>query len=71
MNTQTKPGILDEFLTTEELADEFDKTPRTIQRWRKLRIGPPATLVGSQPLYFIPDIRAWLASKKQSRTARN
>ena len=35
-----RPGLLDDYLSEEDLAAELQKDVRTLQRWRKLRVGP-------------------------------
>lgn len=61
--------LLDEYLTRPELAVEFDKSERTLERWERLGIGPPVTRLGSTPIYNIQGARAWLRDQKQE--ARN
>jgi hypothetical protein len=53
--------ILAEFLTRGELAAELRRSPRTLDRWDVLGIGPPRTLVGRQVLYRRSSVQRWLA----------
>jgi hypothetical protein len=46
-NTNTSK-LLDEYLSPEQLADELEKSPRTIARWDNLRTGPPKTVIRSR-----------------------
>ena len=55
-------GLLDDYMSEAEIADELDKNLRTLQRWRKLRIGPPFTMNGVMPIYNIEKARQWLAA---------
>jgi hypothetical protein len=60
--------ILSEFLTTEELATELRRNPRTLDRWEVLGMGPPRTHVGRQVLYRRTSVEKWLAAQEQSAT---
>jgi hypothetical protein len=58
--------ILSEFLTTEELAAELRRNPRTLDRWAVLGMGPPRTHVGRKVLYRRASVQKWLAAQEQS-----
>src|SRR5208282_2580949 len=60
--TGSQPHILDGFITREQLAAEFGKSLRTIDRWEVRRIGPPRIIVGRTILYRVEAVRAWLQS---------
>jgi hypothetical protein len=62
VDTPKRVGLLDEYLSEAQLAAELGKDIRTIQRWRKLRIGPPVTMKGITPIYNIATTRAWLSA---------
>jgi hypothetical protein len=55
-----RPGLLDDWATEQQLASELRKDPRTLQRWRKLLIGPPFSMNGETPLYHRPGAAQWL-----------
>ena len=55
-----RPALLAEYLSEQELAAELRKNPRTLQRWRKLRIGPPYTMNGETPIYHRQGALNWL-----------
>ncbi len=57
--------ILDDYLTEPDLAAQLFKSERTLQRWRRLRIGPPPTIVGNKILYEIDDVKAWLREQRR------
>jgi hypothetical protein len=57
--------ILEEFLTREELAAELRRSPRTLDRWEVLGIGPPRTHVGRQILYKRSSLLRWLAAQER------
>jgi hypothetical protein len=56
--------ILAEFLTREELASELRRSPRTLDRWEVLGMGPPRTLVGRKVLYRRGSVQKWLAEQE-------
>jgi hypothetical protein len=58
--------LLSEFFEKEELAKELNKTPRTLDRWDTLGIGPPRTRVGRKVLYRRTSVLRWLAAQEQS-----
>jgi predicted DNA-binding transcriptional regulator AlpA len=57
--------LLDGYLRREELAKQFGLSPRTIDRWEALRIGPPRTSVGRTILYSVQSVREWLLSREK------
>ena len=54
--------LLSDYLTKAQLAEELNRHPRTIERWERLRAGPPKTVIGRQPLYKRESVVAWLAN---------
>ena len=67
-HSPARAGLLADYLTPAQLAEELDKSPRTIARWDSLRIGPPKTMVGKRPLYRREGVRDWLLRKEQAQT---
>jgi hypothetical protein len=65
--TQSKFGLLDEYIDTEELAREINRHPITLIKWRRQGIGPPATYLGRRVLYHVPSAKAWLRSQEKPR----
>ena len=61
--------VLDGFLRREQLAEQLEKSERTLDRWHALRIGPPRICIGRTIFYDIRSVRAWLSSREQ-RTFR-
>ena len=57
--------VLEGFLRREQLAQQFGLSPRTIDRWEALRIGPPRVCVGRTVLYQIKSVREWLANQER------
>ena len=60
--------LLDNYYTRPELAAELNKSERTLERWERLRIGPPVTRNGITPLYYKSGARGWLRSQKRTVT---
>ena len=58
--------ILSEFLTKEELAEQLQRNPRTLDRWAVLGMGPPRTYVGRKVLYRRASVQKWLVAQEQS-----
>jgi len=56
--------VLEDFLTRDELASELMRSPRTLDRWEVLGIGPPRTFVGRKILYRRMSVRQWLAAQE-------
>jgi hypothetical protein len=57
-------SVLAGYVPEAELARQLKTTPRTLQRWRKQRIGPPAVQLGRDWYYCIENFRAWLATRE-------
>ena len=60
-------SLLDDYMTPSELADELDKSERTIARWDRLRIGPPKTVIGKKPYYRREAVRKWLLRQERGQ----
>jgi hypothetical protein len=58
--------ILSEFLTKEELAEQLQRNPRTLDRWAVLGMGPPRTHVGRTVLYRRASVQKWLVAQEQA-----
>jgi len=67
MTRAARPGILDDYLTTEELAAELCVIPLTIVRWRLQNRGPPITRLGRRILYHRSSVAQWLAAKEEKQ----
>jgi Helix-turn-helix domain len=62
---QTRPGVLADFMDTDELAADLDVTPLTLVRWRLQKTGPAVTRLGRRILYRRSSVQAWLATQEQ------
>lgn len=59
-----KKSVLDGYLTREELAEELGKTPRTLDRWASLRVGPPRSKIGRTVVYRVAAVQSWLIQQE-------
>lgn len=64
-----KTGILNDYYTREELAEELGVTTRTLARWANFRTGPRITRMGHRVLYHNADVRTWLHSQAEGVAA--
>jgi hypothetical protein len=55
-----------ETLTPREAAAHLKRSVVTLERWRRLRIGPPYFRVCGRVLYDAVDIGRWLEEQKQA-----
>jgi hypothetical protein len=56
-------------ITPTEAARLIGCSPRTLERWRRDRVGPPffKPLIG-RPFYLLSDLDAWLAATERVQT---
>ncbi len=54
------------YVTEVECAKELGISRRTLQRWHRLREGPPRTLVGKKIMYRREAVAAWLREREQA-----
>lgn len=59
-------SILSAYLTKEELAEQLQRNPRTLDRWAVLGMGPPRTRVGRKVLYRRRSVQKWLVAQEQA-----
>jgi hypothetical protein len=64
--SNTEP-LLSDYLTQIQAATELKVTERTLDRWQRLREGPPITRLGRRILYRRSSLQAWLRSREQQR----
>ena len=58
-------SVLAEYISRDELAEELDRCPRTLDRWDSLKIGPPRTIIGRRVLYRRQAVAEWLRSQEE------
>lgn len=59
--------LLSHKLTTDELARELKRSPATLIRWRRLRVGPPYIRLQGRVLYDRSQVENWMRSNTSSR----
>jgi len=65
--------LLADFYERDELAEQIEKTTRTLDRWHAVGLGPPRVKLGNQVLYPKKGVATWLAElatapKRRRRT---
>ena len=53
--------ILSDYLSKEELAEQFGKSPRTIERWVRLRLIPAPVRMGKSTFFHVPSVKEAMA----------
>lgn len=48
-----------------DVADRWDVSPRTLQRWRALKYGPAFVVIGGGPRYRVGDVLAFEAQQRR------
>jgi hypothetical protein len=56
-------------ITTAQAAAYLNRSAITLERWRRLRVGPPYYYVMGRVLYLQADIDAWLLKNKRDGLA--
>jgi hypothetical protein len=56
--------VLSDYFTQKEAAAELKITERTLDRWQRLREGPPITKLGRRILYRRSSLQAWLLARE-------
>jgi hypothetical protein len=56
--------------TKKRVAQIFDRSERTIDRWGALRIGPPRIKIGKLILFNLDRLPEWLAQHEEKRPIR-
>lgn len=55
---------LNDAISAKEAGELLHRSEVTLERWRRLRIGPPFYRIQGRVLYLKADIAAWLAEKR-------
>ncbi len=58
-------GLLSDYYTRDQLADELGITTRSLERWAWLRTGPRRTTLGNRVYYHRAAVEEWLASQTE------
>ncbi len=63
--------LLKDYLTDEQLAKQFNKSVRTLMRWRREGKAPPSFRHGNQEITHVDDAAAYLEAQRQEARAVN
>ena len=58
-------NVLADYMSRNELAEEIDRNPRTLDRWASLGIGPPRTILGRRTMYRRQAVLEWLRAQEE------
>ena len=61
--------MMDQLLTTEELATRLRVNPSTVRRWRLDDVGPPYLRVGTVYRYPVSALETWIAESVRGSIA--
>lgn len=64
---EQKPGLLDDWITRPELAQEIGLSVDTLARWETRRIGPACVRIGRKVLYRRGAVQDWLREQENRR----
>lgn len=56
--------VLSDYFTQKQAAAQLKVTDRTLERWQRLREGPPITRLGRRILYRRSSLQAWLLARE-------
>ena len=66
MNTPNNgENVLADYMSRNELAEQIDRNPRTLDRWASLGIGPPRTILGRRTMYRRQAVVDWLRAQEE------
>ena len=63
--------ILDNYLSDDQLAQEFLVSTRTIKRWRREGKAPPSIIIGNKRRTHVDDIVGQLEAQREEARAAN
>ena len=61
----SNPGILDGYLTRQQLAEQMGVSWRTICRYEDMADGLPSLLIGGKKIYRVESVRQWLERRER------
>jgi hypothetical protein len=61
----SRSHALADYQSEDELAEELNRSPRTLARWRAARIGPPYVLIGRGVYYRRAAVAEWLLKRER------
>jgi predicted DNA-binding transcriptional regulator AlpA len=61
------PSVLAGYIRETDLAQQLNRSVRTLQRLAARRLGPPRIKIGRLVFYKVDSVRAWLEQHEQPR----
>ncbi len=58
--------VLSEYIPKPDLAKQLGRSGRTLDRWDRLNIGPPRTIIGRRTLYRRKAVEEWLLANEKA-----
>lgn len=68
LGNANKQGVLDEWISREDLAEQLALTTDTLARWATQHIGPPRIKVGRRVFYRKSSVEKWLKGREMGAT---
>ncbi|WIY52443.1 helix-turn-helix domain-containing protein [Devosia sp. YIM 151766] len=68
--TMLASGLLDDWMSRKELAEELSLSVDTLSRWETQRIGPPCIRIGRRVLYRRGAVQDWLRRAEERTSSR-
>ena len=62
MKAADRPGLLSDWISREELAQQLSVTTDTLARWATKGSGPPRIRIGRRVLYRRSSVQKWLSA---------
>ena len=61
------PGNPDPWLTTDDVAERYQRNESTIRYWRKIGYGPPGVRIGRRVYYRTSEVQKFEAELEQAQ----
>ena len=65
----TRRDVVEQLMSTEEVAKVLNRPPRTLRQWRYLGVGPKYLKVGAAVRYRSNDVENWLRAQERETAA--
>jgi hypothetical protein len=66
----TRRDVVEQLMSTDEVAEVLGRPPRTLRQWRYLGVGPKYLKVGAAVRYRPRDVESWLKAQEREAAAR-
>lgn len=61
---------MDDYLTTEQVAQRFHTAPSTVRYWRHIGTGPQGVRIGRRVLYPVAGVQRWVEEQGAAEAER-